>query len=59
MSKSSTNSRIKGTLFINQILEGSVVIITGASSGLGKELAHALCTKNIRLIITGRDKARL
>lgn len=35
--------------------EGSVVLITGASSGLGKELALLLCQRKIRLIITGRD----
>jgi hypothetical protein len=38
---------------INQ--EGAVVVITGASSGLGKELALLLCKRKIRLILTGRD----
>lgn len=35
------------------------MIITGASSGLGKELALILCKRKVRLIITGRDSQRL
>lgn len=40
-------------------LEGAVVLITGASSGLGRELALMLCPLQLRLLITGRDKTRL
>ena len=40
-------------------VEGAVVIITGASSGLGREIALSLSPRNLRLIITGRDQDRL
>jgi 3-oxoacyl-[acyl-carrier protein] reductase len=44
-------------MFFNK--EGAVVIITGASSGLGREIALSLSTKSLNLIITGRDEPRL
>ena len=34
-------------------------LITGASSGLGKALALLLCSKNISLLLTGRDEEEL
>ncbi|MCI0381819.1 MAG: SDR family NAD(P)-dependent oxidoreductase, partial [Chlamydiae bacterium] len=34
-------------------------LITGASSGLGYALAEFLASKNISLILTGRDKTQL
>lgn len=43
----------------SQLPPNSVVIITGASSGLGKELAIKLSKSDIKLIITGRNKDRL
>ncbi len=36
-----------------------LALITGASSGLGKALAHALSLQGIALILTGRDEVRL
>lgn len=39
--------------------EGAVVVVTGASSGLGREIALLLCARNLRIVITGRDKIRL
>lgn len=40
-------------------LEGKVVAITGAYSGLGAALAHALAKKNCKLVLVGRDKQKL
>ena len=34
-------------------------LITGATGGLGETLAHFLASKNIPLILTGRDEAKL
>ncbi|MCC7370332.1 MAG: SDR family oxidoreductase [Chloroflexi bacterium] len=38
---------------------GRVAIITGASSGIGEAFAKALGARGLRLILTGRDAARL
>ncbi|MEX0807800.1 MAG: SDR family NAD(P)-dependent oxidoreductase [Dongiaceae bacterium] len=35
------------------------ILITGASSGIGAALAEAYATAGIRLVLTGRDRARL
>jgi short-subunit dehydrogenase len=51
------NKKIRCTFIFDQ--EGSVIIITGASSGLGKELALAYSRRKIKLVITGRDIHRL
>ena len=40
-------------------LEGKTVLVTGASSGLGREIAIACAQRGARLVITGRDAARL
>ncbi|XP_076853275.1 dehydrogenase/reductase SDR family member 7B isoform X2 [Brachyhypopomus gauderio] len=40
-------------------LQDKVVVITGASSGLGKECARAFHTAGARLILCGRDQKRL
>jgi short-subunit dehydrogenase len=37
----------------------SLALVTGASSGIGTALCHLLASKNIPLIITGRDVGRL
>lgn len=37
----------------------SLALVTGASSGIGTALCHLLASKNIPLIITGRDIGRL
>ena len=36
-------------------LHNKVIWITGASSGIGEALAHALVAKNSRLIISARN----
>ncbi len=36
-----------------------VFIVTGASQGIGKELAYQLLQQNAKLIITGRNEDRL
>jgi short-subunit dehydrogenase len=38
---------------------GKVVIITGASSGIGAATAHALAVAGARVVLTARDAARL
>ena len=38
---------------------GRVALITGASSGIGEAFAHAIGGRGVRLILTGRDDARL
>lgn len=40
-------------------IEGKSILITGASSGLGKEIAIRCAEKGAQLIITGRDQGRL
>ncbi len=40
-------------------IEGKTILITGASSGLGKEIAIRCSEKGASLIITGRDKSKL
>lgn len=40
-------------------LRGSVVWITGASSGIGKELAYVLAKNNVKLCLTARSLDRL
>lgn len=41
------------------MLTNKVVVITGATSGLGRELAHQLAKQGAKVIVTGRDKQRL
>lgn len=40
-------------------LDGKTILVTGASSGLGREIALACARRGARLLITGRDSARL
>jgi NAD(P)-dependent dehydrogenase (short-subunit alcohol dehydrogenase family) len=40
-------------------LEGKTVLVTGASSGLGRQIALVCAQHGAKLIITGRDNARL
>ncbi|XP_077590159.1 dehydrogenase/reductase SDR family member 7B [Stigmatopora nigra] len=40
-------------------LKDAVVVITGASSGLGKECAHVFHSVGARLVLCGRDAGRL
>ncbi|XP_005807057.1 dehydrogenase/reductase SDR family member 7B [Xiphophorus maculatus] len=40
-------------------VQGAVVVITGASSGLGRECARVFHTAGARLVLCGRDAARL
>ncbi|XP_062840807.1 dehydrogenase/reductase SDR family member 7B [Trichomycterus rosablanca] len=42
-----------------QIVQDKVVVITGASSGLGKECARVFHAAGARLILCGRDQTRL
>lgn len=40
-------------------LQGKTILVTGASSGLGRQIAIACAQQGARLIITGRDARRL
>jgi NAD(P)-dependent dehydrogenase (short-subunit alcohol dehydrogenase family) len=40
-------------------LAGSTILVTGASSGIGRETAILLSSLNATLVLTGRDRARL
>ncbi|MBY5795305.1 SDR family NAD(P)-dependent oxidoreductase [Rhizobium leguminosarum bv. viciae] len=40
-------------------LEGKTALVTGATAGIGLEIARALATEGARVIITGRDGAKL
>lgn len=42
-----------------KFLEGKVAVVTGASRGLGREMALALGGAGARLALVGRDKAKL
>ncbi|XP_054616172.1 dehydrogenase/reductase SDR family member 7B isoform X1 [Dunckerocampus dactyliophorus] len=51
--------RILGRLRAGAPLQDAVVVITGASSGLGKECARVFHSAGARLVLCGRDAARL
>lgn len=40
-------------------LEGKTILVTGASSGLGRQTAITCAARGARLIVTGRDEQRL
>lgn len=44
---------------LQQELKGKTILITGASFGIGEELAYMLAMKEIELIIVGRTKDKL
>ena len=45
--------------FSEHCLEGRRILVTGASSGLGRAAAIAFAEAGARLVLTGRDEARL
>jgi NAD(P)-dependent dehydrogenase (short-subunit alcohol dehydrogenase family) len=48
-----------GTRMQNSVLEGKVVVVTGASSGLGRAAALELARKRARVVIAARSSAKL
>ena len=40
-------------------LKGRVAVVTGASSGIGAETARVMARCGARVLVTGRDRARL
>lgn len=40
-------------------LEGKLAVVTGASRGIGKHIARALCNAGAKIVITGRDENAL
>ena len=45
--------------FPTSLLDGKVAIVTGASSGIGAAIAEAMSEAGARVVLTGRDEARL
>jgi len=39
-------------------LEGELVVVTGSTSGLGKEIARTCAARGARVVVTGRDETR-
>jgi NAD(P)-dependent dehydrogenase (short-subunit alcohol dehydrogenase family) len=46
-------------VFQSDMLAGKTILITGASSGIGKRTATALAQSGARLVLAGRDEQRL
>ncbi|HBF45940.1 MAG TPA: short-chain dehydrogenase, partial [Shewanella frigidimarina] len=44
---------------MNNILKGKVILITGASSGIGRAMAQFFSKQGAQLVITGRNEVRL
>lgn len=40
-------------------LTGKTALVTGATAGIGLEIARTLATEGARVVITGRDRAKL
>ncbi|RXU21371.1 3-oxoacyl-ACP reductase, partial [Pseudomonas syringae] len=40
-------------------LDGKTILVTGASSGIGRQIAVSCARRGARLVITGRDAERL
>jgi short-subunit dehydrogenase len=47
------------TIYNPFTLDGKVILVTGASSGIGKQIALESSKMGAQLIITGRNKVRL
>lgn len=47
------------TIFDSQSLAGQTVLVTGASSGLGRDVARLLASLGARIVATGRNAERL
>ncbi|MBM4091318.1 MAG: SDR family NAD(P)-dependent oxidoreductase, partial [Planctomycetes bacterium] len=52
-------TRFRRTRAGSRALAGSRAIVTGASSGIGRELARELARQGARLVITARREQRL
>jgi NAD(P)-dependent dehydrogenase (short-subunit alcohol dehydrogenase family) len=44
---------------MSEFLKGKVGVVTGASRGLGREIAVALAAEGVRVALAGRDEAKL
>lgn len=52
-------ARPRAKVFDDKCLQGLTILVTGASSGLGRAAAIAFSQAGAKLILTGRDQARL
>jgi NAD(P)-dependent dehydrogenase (short-subunit alcohol dehydrogenase family) len=41
-----------------RMLDGELVLVTGSTSGLGKQICHTCAGHGARVVVTGRDQAR-
>ena len=40
-------------------ISNKTILVTGASSGIGKEIAYQLDKQNVNIVLTGRDPMKL
>jgi NAD(P)-dependent dehydrogenase (short-subunit alcohol dehydrogenase family) len=54
-----THTKTMGMFTPNKFKKGSIVLITGASSGLGREIAYVYAQRGCPVVINARNKQSL